>query len=552
MNNKQQTLEEKLKALRDSYAQQLPAKLHQVNELWSSLNNGDWDWSLAKDFHRHVHTLSGSAPTFGFHDVGQNARQIELVSKSWIANNKQPSQDERDTVRSMLAALTSTKDLASGPSEPTKKSVPDWVNEKTDMHLIYLIDSNRDFAADLSAQLSQFDYRVKIFSSAENIDDAMKKARPSAIIVNVTLSEVDLAGVILIRGIKAQYSANLPVIFISTHNDFESRLQAVRAGGDAYYIKPLEIGPLVDRLDQLTNSHTAEPFRILVVDDDQSLAMHYSLVLENAGMDVTIVNDPRNVISALAEVRPELILMDVYMPLCSGLELAKLIRQQDAYVGIPIVFLSSETSLDKQFQAMRMGGDDFLTKPISDHSLIASITIRADRSRTLNTLMVQDSLTGLLEHTKIKEQLAIEVSRAIRAETPVSFAMIDIDYFKKVNDNYGHLTGDLVIKSLARLLQQRLRLGDSIGRYGGEEFAAVLPGCTMKQAESIFDEIRIAFSKLHFLHNEQEIRVTVSVGIADTSQHTKAEEINLAADEALYAAKEGGRNCVRLALSKTQ
>lgn len=431
MTNKKQSLEERLKALRDAYGKQLPAKLDEINALWSSLIKGEWDWATAKDFHRYAHTLAGSAPTFGFVEVGQNARQIEQLSKQWLTDNKQPSQDECDTVQLMLGTLSAITENERGLSDVAETTAPTWVTSQPDTQLIYLIDNDRDFSADLAAQLSHFDYQVKIFSDSSNIDEAIKKERPSAIIANVSLSEGDLAGILLIRGVKAQYSANLPVIFISKHNDFDSRLQAVRAGGDAYFVKPLEIGPLIDRLDQLTNIRETEPFRVLIVDDDHDLATHFSLVLESAGMNVSIVTEPRDVVAALAEVRPELILMDVYMPTCSGLELAKLIRQQDAYLGIPIVFLSTETNLEKQFQAMRMGGDDFLTKPISNDRLVASATIRADRSRVLNTLMAQDSLTGLLEHTKIKEQLAAETSRAHRAKTPLSFAMIDIDFLKK-------------------------------------------------------------------------------------------------------------------------
>lgn len=550
MDDKKQSLEARLKALRNNYGKQLPDKIAEVNALWSSLMNEKWDWAVAKDFHRYVHTLAGSAPTFGFIELGQNARSIEKIVKHWAAENQRPGKDECDKVTTMLAEFSDSKENEIVSAEPTKIDAPSWIFLQPDMHLIYLIDNDHEFSAELSSQLSHFDYQVKIFNDSAGIDAAMRKERPSAIITSVSLPEGDLAGIILIRDIKAQYSASLPVIFISEHNDFESRLQAVRAGSDAYFTKPLDIGPLINTLDQITNKQEKDPFRILIIDDDQSLATHYSLVLEQAGMETVIVTDPTKAIGALAEIRPELILMDVYMPICSGLELAKLIRQQDAYLGIPIVFLSSEKNLEKQFQAMRMGGDDFLTKPISDNCLIPSVLIRAERSRTLNMLIAQDSLTGLLEHTKIKEQLAIEVSRANRANTPLSFAMIDIDYFKKVNDNHGHLTGDRIIKSLARLLQQRLRHGDSIGRYGGDEFAVVLPGCTKEQAESILDEIRVAFSNLHYLYKGEEVKATISIGIADISQYKKAEELNQAADVALYTAKEGGRNCTKLAQAK--
>jgi len=254
---------------------------------------------------------------------------------------------------------------------------------------------------------------------------------------------------------------------------------------------------------------------------------------------------------ALADFKPELILMDVYMPVCSGLELARLIRQQEAYLGIPIVFLSSETNLEKQFTAMRMGGDDFLTKPIQEQHLVSSVAVRAERARLLNALMVQDSLTGLLKHTMIKEQLAQELSRAKREQSALSFAMIDIDKFKLVNDHYGHMMGDRVIKSLARLLKQRLRKSDRIGRYGGEEFAVVLPNCDPDSAAKLLNKIRADFSELRFLHEGKEFSVTFSTGIAGFPAYENADELNQAADEALYEAKHQGRNRIVVEAKQT-
>ena len=144
------------------------------------------------------------------------------------------------------------------------------------------------------------------------------------------------------------------------------------------------------------------------------------------------------------------------MPGCSGLELAQVIRQQRAYDAIPLVFLSSENCPEKQLAAIGLGGDAFLTKPVSDHQLIASITSRAERSRMVRSLMVRDSLTGLFNHAHIKEQLSLEASRAARAGANFSFVMLDIDHFKQVNDSYGHPTGDRVIQSLSQMLMHQL------------------------------------------------------------------------------------------------
>jgi diguanylate cyclase (GGDEF)-like protein len=129
--------------------------------------------------------------------------------------------------------------------------------------------------------------------------------------------------------------------------------------------------------------------------------------------------------------------------------------------------------------------------------------------------------------------------------------MIDIDKFKLVNDHYGHMMGDRVIKSLARLLQQRLRKSDRIGRYGGEEFAVVLPNCDLDSAVKALDKIRTAFSELHYLHDGKEFSVTFSAGLAGFPAHENADELNQAADEALYEAKHQGRNRIVVEAKQT-
>ncbi len=244
----------------------------------------------------------------------------------------------------------------------------------------------------------------------------------------------------------------------------------------------------------------------------------------------------------LLEFAPDLILIDLYMPGCNGMELAKVIRQLDAFVGIPIVFLSAEGDPDKQLFAMGMGADDFLTKPIRPHRLVSSVSSRVRRSLQLRSFMVRDSLTGLLNHTAIKDQLEHEVAQTKRRRTPLSFAMVDIDHFKQINDTYGHPAGDRVIKSLSRLLKQRLRETDVIGRYGGEEFAVILTNTDRGTAMKVLEAIREDFSQLHHLADGREFSATFSCGVADVSYFGDAAKLCDAADKALYKAKRAGRN----------
>ena len=301
------------------------------------------------------------------------------------------------------------------------------------------------------------------------------------------------------------------------------------------------------KLDDLTAQHTPEPFRVLIVDDEPALARLYSLMLRQVGMETREVTDPLKVMEPLVDFRPDIILMDVYMPGCNGTEIAAVIRQQEAYVGIPIMFLSSETDVTKQLEAMRQGGDDFLLKPVQPRYLISSVLTRATRARVLQNLMVRDSLTGLLNHTKTKEQLGIEIERVRRLGHEISLAMIDIDHFKKVNDTYGHATGDRVLRSLSRLLSQRMRQTDVVGRYGGEEFAVIMVGASAENARRAIEKVRASWAKLPHYSNGREFYSTFSAGVASAPPHETAATLSEAADAALYRAKGAGRDQVVLA-----
>ena len=169
------------------------------------------------------------------------------------------------------------------------------------------------------------------------------------------------------------------------------------------------------------------------------------------------VTEPFDVLKAIESCSLELILLDLYMQACSGTELAMMIRQNQALAGLPIVFLSNGSETASQLNAMRRGGDDFLMKSMQPEHLITAGVLRATQFRALRTLMVRDSLIGLLDYTATKQALETEIAWAQRNMGPLTFALIDRAHFKSVNDQYGHQAGDWVIKSLARLLKQRLR-----------------------------------------------------------------------------------------------
>jgi diguanylate cyclase (GGDEF)-like protein len=309
----------------------------------------------------------------------------------------------------------------------------------------------------------------------------------------------------------------------------------------------VDVDSLVDAMDKLAFRSDDKPARILIVDDSRVQATYTALQLKKASMTTEILSRPMDLIERIIGFEPDLVLMDMYMPDCTGIELATVIRQMERFVGLPIVFLSGETNKDKQLAALGIGGDDFLMKPIEPEHLISSVTTKVARYRQLRIHMIRDGLTGLFNHNTILEFLSREVERAREAGGELSVAMLDLDDFKDVNDSYGHATGDRVLKSLSHMLRQRLREHDIIGRYGGEEFAVIMPDTDEGTALAMLTELAEGFGMIKHLAAAREFTVTFSCGIAGLRAGGSADSLLEEADAAMYAAKGAGRNRVMLA-----
>lgn len=521
--------------------------------------------------HRLLHTLAGSAGTFGFSSLGAQSHCEEIFIKE-ILDSKAITQDGVTQIASRLRSLlvrvrrdpraempklnedavpkantdaTCSLTQTDSPLSITVPTIHDACN------LVYLVNADDALSKEIVTQLNFFGYEVQILSTLPEFEHALEQCSPAAIVIDagggVGASAGPAAGVHGLARIKQKFDMKFPVFFISDDPSFEARLAAVRAGANSYFTKPIDVLALTDRLDSLTVHENKQPYRILLMDDDADGAEYYRTLLCHAGMEVRVLSDPAKILQEMLEFRPELVLMDMYMPSCSGIELALLLRQDNLYLDIPIVFLSSESNFGKQMNAIESGGDDFLIKPIAANHLLSSITNRIVRYRQLRDLNLRDSLTGLYKHSSIKEHLEREIQRAKRNQSALSFAMIDIDHFKMVNDKYGHPVGDNVIRALSRLLQQRLRRTDIIGRYGGEEFAVIMPDTPVDVAATVLDSVRQVFMKICHHAKTEDFSSSFSAGAVELSSGFDDKQMLVAADEALYRAKGNGRNQVQIA-----
>jgi two-component system cell cycle response regulator len=296
----------------------------------------------------------------------------------------------------------------------------------------------------------------------------------------------------------------------------------------------------------------------ILIADDSIVSRHLlEATLRKWGYDVTVACDGVEALEILQqEHAPALAILDWMMPGMTGLEVCRRLRQRSREPYTYILLLTSKSQKEDLIEGMEAGADDYITKPFDQHEL--QVRLRAgtrlvdlqaellSAREALREQATKDSMTHLWNRSSILEHLARELSRAVREKGPVGVVMVDLDHFKSVNDTYGHLAGDAVLCEAARRMQNAMRPYDSIGRYGGEEFLILLPGCDEQASLSQAERMRKQLAQPSMSLNETSICVTASFGAtaAIPGQSWTQEGLIRKADEALYLAKKLGRNRV--------
>lgn len=300
--------------------------------------------------------------------------------------------------------------------------------------------------------------------------------------------------------------------------------------------------------------------RILVAEDDPVSRRLLETRLSRWGYQTTSTSNGEEAWSCLQqEDAPHLVILDWMMPGMDGIEVCRNVRARGGEPYTYIILLTAKDSKDDVIRGLEAGADDYLTKPVNAHEL--EVRLRAGRRivdlqseliRAREDLRIQathDALTGLWNRAAIRDILCRQISRVRRENAPLCISIADIDHFKDINDTLGHGTGDIVLREAAQRLSAAIRQYDFIGRYGGEEFLVVLPGCDENVALKQAERMRESLSETPVLLPEGSVAITISLGITALADSDTADVENLlhAADRALYRAKGDGRNCVRLA-----
>jgi diguanylate cyclase (GGDEF)-like protein len=505
-----------------------------------------------------VHKLAGSAGTFGYDKMNRVLKNLDCYLNDAMRDKTPFNEIDTDFIKKSIDKLT---ELLNGiDSKNINHSLTDFpvlygkILEKIpldwDKSILLFYQKDKSYLRDLEIQLLSFGYKVEHLRDIDKLQNKLVKKENYLIVSDIDVIISNPENIIFFNEIKRSISP-LKLVFLSEKNDFTTRITAVKAGGDAFFEIPVDVIRLVDKIYCFEESSLKKPDHVLIVDDDLDAISYYAHLFQQNGMITSVATTPSSVLNLLIESTPDLIMIDLFMPGYNGFELAAMIRQHANFVSIPILILSAFDSPGELIKSYNIVGDDYLNKSVDDRYLLNFVKNKIQRSRDLRYLMERDSLTGLLNHTNFNDNLYRELIRASRTGQPLIYAMIDLDYFKDVNDSYGHLVGDTVLKSLAYLLQERLRKTDIIGRYGGEEFGILLTNTTLNNALSVMNEIRERFSLVRHSVGDSGFYVTFSCGIASFFDYGKAEELSGAADQEVYAARSSGRNRICIANSNS-
>ena len=301
-------------------------------------------------------------------------------------------------------------------------------------------------------------------------------------------------------------------------------------------------------------------YSILVIDDTNPIRQQILHTLRGAELFDNHFEAANGIegFKILLTEKIDLVLCDVEMPGMDGFKFLNMVNSRKELRDIPVLLLTSHNELETKIRGLEQGASDYLTKPFSPEELLARVKIHLkiktlqDHLKESNQRLLQisltDPLTELNNRRYLMETLEKEFERSQRSNHPCAFLMIDLDHFKQVNDTYGHQQGDEVLQATAREIKRQLRQYDFAARFGGEEFALLLPETSPAEALMVAERLRQSICDIQFTGPSSELTITTSIGIS-ALPHNKigsVEDLIRLADEALYTAKDNGRNRVEI------
>ncbi|CAN0573526.1 unnamed protein product [Ectocarpus sp. 12 AP-2014] len=381
----------RLEALRAEYISKLPEIFQRLDTLTETLpvdgappNLAILDRTLTQ-LSEETHKLAGSSGTLGLADLSAAARQLLSLAEHWHAHPL-GARAKKDL---MVTLVSTMRDCSRRPAPDVAKPI------RQGTRMIHIVEDNELVAHEILTWLTEAGFDAQVFlSSSVYLDTFESLPTPDMVLMDVAFGKNRVAGPDTIRQLRDRLGQLPAVVFFSIHDNTPARLAALRAGASRYLVKPVSKTQLIDVACEFAQRRKGPKYRVLMVDDDQIVLETAKLHLEHVGLDVHISDEPMKALEIAREIKPDVIILDIFMPDISGTELAGILREDRQFDPTSIVFLTAQTHRDEKTLSVALGGDDYILKPFDTDYLTATVFARARRSRRLR---------GLLESKTISE-----------------------------------------------------------------------------------------------------------------------------------------------------
>lgn len=500
---------------------------------------------------QEAHTLIGSLGSFGLTEASQLSRQIQQILK-------QPTPlgpSEAEHLSRLIARLQShlAPPAADQPTVPAP-ATPPVAPLSLPFPSLLVITEDLPSARLLAEEAPTWGLQAHIATTLPETQQVLQTIAVDAIVLDLNCSHWTSDSLEFLATLRQQHP-EIPVVTLTAEDSFAQRVAVARLGGHCFLKKPIAPHQILTAATQVLQQLNQSLARVLAVDDDPEFLHLLSTLLQPCGYQVTLLSDPQQFWPTLEQTAPDLLILDVHLDVpdgqaksvdrttLSGIELCQVIRNDPCWARLPVLFLSAYTDVETIQRAFAVGADDFLSKPVVAQELLTRVRTRLAQRQLWYTADL-DELTGVSLRRKAQEELTRLIRLARRQQQPFSLAVLDLDHFKAVNDQYGHDTGDRVLSYVGMLLRYSFRQEDVVGRWGGEEFIIGMYGITkhdgLKRLQEVLEHLRQCVFPTQ---NDLSFQVTFSAGVAQLPEDgDELHRLYHFADQALYRAKLAGRN----------
>ncbi|MEW8187475.1 MAG: EAL domain-containing protein [Candidatus Thiodiazotropha endolucinida] len=507
-----------------TFLNQVPGRVSAILENWHQLVHSDWKGNHLDTLIERITTLNESGTKFGVPQIAQSGRSLISHLGDYHGTGLKPQHDDVVALDGLvhafkdaaIQACNQQAELLASKFAETDKDESEFSAEQK----VFILGIDEALAANLTRHLQANQFDVEYLTDTEEIAHYYE-INPDD--TSLLISHVDLLSKLFPEskngGLWNKNNAlpGMPVAFIADNPDLKTRLSAMRVDASAYWVKPVDPYLAAKRIRELSSTYSHTTYRVLIVEDDPAQADFADAILSKANFDCRCVTDPLQVMDVLQDFKPDLILMDLYMPEASGTELTTVIREDNEFLDVPIVFLSGEQDLDKQLSALSFGGEDFLSKPIAPKHLITTVTNRIRRARQLSHRLHghtrSEKETGLHSRNYLLERL----DALLQSESPIDeitgIFFLQIDNPEELIKSVGIGGLDAVLAMVADHLKQHLQSQDILTRFGDNSLSLLALRPSRDDLQSLGETLCQSISKQIIEVENTTVGVTLSIGI---------------------------------------